>query len=120
MIPARVLKDGHKDPYFLLGFDGELHPVGFQQLGCGEDVIAPEGDGLESADTILVAGRREQSKSRLGSRNEEFNPSLLLVERLVGADLETEFFGVELKGRVLVADRNSGEFDATNHLYFSP
>src|SRR5262249_52120605 len=43
------------------------------------------------------------------------DPALLLVERLVRQDAETQLFRVERYGLVLVLDRDACKFDAANH-----
>jgi hypothetical protein len=47
--------------------------------------------------------------------NSQFDPALLLVERLIGDDREPKFLGVKIQCAILVGDRNANKFDLFDH-----
>src|ERR1700731_2416556 len=117
LVAVDVLENGHGAPDFGFWVDGEFDPFGLKLFGGGGDVVAPEGHGLEVADAAFVAVWREEDEEGVGAGDLEFDPTLLLVEELVGGYLEAEFFCIELERCVLIADRDADEFYSTNHLY---
>ena len=115
LIPIRILKDGSRSPNFGLRLLRERRAFRFQNLRGGEDIIAPECDGLKLTDAVFMAFWRVESKSGLGTRNKQFDPSLGRREWLIRNHLETHGCGVKLQRCVLVAHRNADELDPSNH-----
>ena len=61
LIPVGILEDGDRSPGLILGFLGKGDALGLEDFGGGEDVVAPERDGLKLADAFLVTlGRVER------------------------------------------------------------
>jgi len=60
LIPVGILEDGDRSPGLILGFLGKGNALGLEDFGGGEDVVAPEGNGLEFADALLVTLGREK------------------------------------------------------------
>src|SRR5436305_13470356 len=52
---------------------------------------------------------------RFGFRNSQFDPTLLLVERLIGDDRESELVRVKIERAILIAHGNADEFDLFDH-----
>src|SRR5579864_2330976 len=115
LIPVGVLEDGDRSPRFILGFLDEGDALGLEDLGSGEDVVAPECDGLKLADALLVTLRRVEGYACLGTGNEEFNPALRVSERLVSDHFQPQRLGVELQRNVLIANRNAYKLYSPNH-----
>src|SRR5690242_15265215 len=59
---------------------------------------------------------RKQGHLRFRARNEKLNPALLGSERLVRKNFESQFLCIELQCGVLIANRNTGNADSTNHV----
>jgi hypothetical protein len=57
----------------------------------------------------------EENETRFGARDEQLDPALLAVERLVGCHFEAKLLGEKLQGPVLIGDGNADEFNASNH-----
>src|SRR6266436_8201851 len=114
LVPIGVLENGRRSPRFLLRLLGKFHSLGLQRLGGSKHVICPERERLKSADPICKPIGGEQNDLRFGAGNAQFDPALR-SERLVGHYAESEFFGVELQGAILIASRNASKFDTTNH-----
>jgi hypothetical protein len=55
LVVVDVLENRRGAPRFDFGILLKLHAASFKLLGGGDDVIAPEGHGLEIADAVLVA-----------------------------------------------------------------
>jgi hypothetical protein len=69
---------------------------------------------LETSNSVLVSFRREKSQSTFSARDEQFDPALLPVAKiLVGGDLESELFCVEPQCRVLIPYWNTDDVDCT-------
>ena len=115
LIAVGVLEDGNRSPLFILWFLGEGDAFGLQHFGGGEDVVTPEGNGLELADALLVTLGRLKGDARLRSGNEELNPPLRVCERLVGDHFQSQRLGVEVQRNVLIANRNAYELYSPNH-----
>ena len=74
LIAIGILEDGDRSPGLSLRLLRKRHAFGFEYFGSGEHIVAPERDGLEFANALLVALRREQGNAGLRPGNEEFNP----------------------------------------------
>src|SRR5262249_37294280 len=93
----------------------ELHAAR-SQLAVGRfHVVAGEGAVEEGADARLMTLGREQHHRGLRVRDAQLDPALLVVEGLVGGDLEAELLGVELQRAALVRGRDADEFDVGDH-----
>src|SRR5438067_7178278 len=68
----------------------ELHATLFQLLVRFFDIIASVRHVHERADPFFVSLRRKQHHARFRFRNSQFNPALLLIERLICNDREPE------------------------------
>src|ERR1035438_1890324 len=110
LVAVGVFEDRRGAPgLYLRGLDkfdasGDVVFVGFLHI------VGQERDTSEGADAVLLAGRGEEHDAGLGTGDAEFDPTLLVAERLVGEDDESEFLGVEIERCVLIADRNRSEF----------
>src|SRR5580658_10398071 len=115
LVAVGIFESAAGAPFFFFGLLGELDAFGFEDFGGGEEVVAPEGDGLELADAVFMALGGEEGEAGWRTGNGELDPALLLGVRLIGDDFEAEGFGEELQGNVLIADGDADEFDAANH-----
>src|SRR5208282_389958 len=95
LIAVGVFEDAARAPFFLFGFGGELNAFGFEDLGGGEDVVAPEGDGLKLADAVFVTFRSEEREAGWRAGGGKLDPALGLGVGLIGDDFEAESFGEE-------------------------
>lgn len=95
LVTVGVFEDAAGAPFFFFGLGGELDAFGFEDFGGGEEVVAPEGDGLELADAVFVALGGEEGDAGFGAGDLEFDPTLGVGERLIGDDFEAEGFGEE-------------------------
>ena len=117
LIAVGILENGDRSPGLILRVLRKRHAFGFEYFGGSEDIIAPESDGLEFADALLVALRREEGEACFSPRNEQLNPSLGVRKRLVGDNLQSQRLGIEFQRYVLIADGNAYEFNASNHSF---
>src|SRR5262245_17318089 len=114
-VAVGILEDGGRSPRLLARRLKELDPP-LDQLAVGLlHVVAGERHAREAADSIFVAGRREEGEARLASGDLELDPSPAFAHRLIGDDLETELVGVEGERSILVLDRDAHELDALEH-----
>src|SRR6476646_8174861 len=90
LIPVGILENGDRSPGLILGFLGKSDALGFENFGGGEDIVAPERDGLKLADALLVTFGREEGYACLGAGDEEFNPALRVSERLVSGHFQSQ------------------------------
>jgi len=93
-----------------------LDAFGFEDFGGGEEVVAPEGDGLELADADFVAFGCEEGEAGLRAGNGKLNPALGLGVGLIGDDFEAQVFGEELQRNILVANGDADEFLLSENL----
>src|SRR5580658_5860856 len=88
LVAVGVFEDAAGAPFFGFGFLGELDAFGFQDFGGGEEVVAPEGDGLELADAVFVAFGGEEGEAGWRAGDGKLDPALGLRVRLIGDDFE--------------------------------
>ena len=114
-IAFAVLEHGVGAPGLFLRRTFEFHAA-FLQFGIRLiDAIARVRHVHERADPLFVAFGGEQHDSRLRLWNSQFDPSLFLVERLIGDDREPEFIGVKIERAILIGNGNTDEFDLLDH-----
>src|SRR5262249_41069863 len=109
-----ILKCCRSAPVLGHGLHGDLYALGLQVAHRGLDIVRPIADVHLRARLHAVI-ELEQHQARFRSRDAQLDPALLLVERLVRQDAETQLFRVERYGLVLVLDRDACKFDAANH-----
>src|SRR5262245_22889627 len=115
LIPIGILEHSELAPRLLLRTRHELDAAGAQlAIGC-RHVVASERAVEERADAALVAFGREQHDARRGVGDAQLDPALLVVEWLIGRDLEAELLGVELERARLVASRDAYELELRDH-----
>jgi hypothetical protein len=66
----------------------------------------------------MTFGRKQRERS-ISTRNEQFYPSLPLPKVLIGGYLKSDLLGVKLQRNILVAYRNTDNFDPANHVVSS-
>src|SRR3984957_3184707 len=120
LISVDVFENSRGSPALFLRLFFKLHALGLHRLGRGENVVAPERQWLKIADAIFMALRRKKHQSSFGSGDQKLDPSLLLVEKLIGSHLEPKLFGKEFQRSVLIAHGNAHEFKSTNHFFGPP
>ena len=94
-----------------LEFDAAL----FQFLVRLINVVARVRHVHERADPFFLSLRRKQHQARFRFRNSQFDPALLLIERLIGDNREPELVCVKIERAVLVGYGNADEFDLLDH-----
>jgi hypothetical protein len=88
LVPVWVFEHGGGAPIRLLGWLDELDAFGHELARSALDIIGRKGDMAEAADLCLVTGWGEEHQLCLASRETELDPTLFVVERLVGEHLE--------------------------------
>jgi hypothetical protein len=79
-------------------------------------IFAGVGHVHERANPVLVLIGGKQDNASFRFRNAQFDPALLIVERLVGDDGETQFFGIKIERAVLVRHRDTDKFYLFDHV----
>jgi hypothetical protein len=79
-------------------------------------IVAGVGHVHERANPALVLIGGEQNNAGFRFRNAQFNPALLIVERLVGNDGESQFLGVKIERPILIRHRDTDKFYLFDHV----
>jgi hypothetical protein len=114
-ISFAVLEHRISSPRLFLWRAFEFHATLFQFLICLLDVVARVRHVHKRTDPLFLSIGRKQHYTRLRFRNPQFDPALLLIERLIGDDGEPEFVGIKIERAILVGYRNANEFDLLDH-----
>src|SRR5262245_37983383 len=77
------------------------------------DVVTCQRAIKETADAGSI--HRKQHETRVGTPDAHFNPALLVVERLISHQLESQFVHVKSERLVLITRGYADEFDMGNH-----
>src|SRR5690348_15005244 len=80
LIAIRIGEHRERPPIRLARLLNELHAFRLELLVRLLHVIGDEGDAGELADSILVAGWREQDDPRTSASDSELDPALRVVE----------------------------------------
>jgi hypothetical protein len=92
-------------------------PFRLQHFRGGENVVTPERDRLKLPDALLVTLGGKKRDARLRARNEKLNPALLVSERLVGGDFQSEPLSVKIQRHILIANWYAYELYSSNHRF---
>ena len=120
MIAVRVLEDRELTPGLLFRPFDKFHPALFELAVGSLHIVARERAVEERTNSIFVPLGRKQNDARRGVGDPHFDPALLVVELLVGGDLEPELFGIEPQGPILVGGGDSDELQLGNHTELLP
>jgi hypothetical protein len=85
LIAIYILELRELSPRLLRGRSCEHHAPSRQLLMSAIDVVRRKRHVRKSADSIFVAGRREQNHLGLAARNSQFYPALFRVKRSNGS-----------------------------------
>ena len=94
----------------------KLNPALFQFFVGLLQIVAGVGHVHERANPALVLNGGEQNNARFRFRNAQLDPALLIVERLVGDDGESQFLGVKIERPILIRHRDTDKFYLFDHV----
>ena len=118
-VAVGILENGHRAPDFVPGFLAEGDTFGLENFCGGEDIVAPEENRLELADSSFMALGCKQRDAGLRAGNQQLDPPLLLGEGLIRDHLETKLCGSQLADTAEIAVREQSECDSDTAIYSS-